>query len=390
MKNKNIHVIYIITKLELGGAQKVCLSLFKGLQKRGCCSHLISGTQGPLVTEVDNNSHVYLLDTMQREVTIAACLQEIKNFFHLIKTLRSLRKKYPHIMVHTHSTKAGIVGRWAAVAARIPRRIHTIHGYGFHEYQSIFSWLFIYLCEFITSFITTHFICVSAHDAKTGIRLLPRFRENHSIIRAAVDATQFYQPARQQEASSLATPFVFGTIACFKPQKNLIDLVQAFALVHAQLPSTRLEIIGDGVERPLLQAWIDRHSLTNAVTLHGWQRTVAPVMEQWHAFVLSSLWEGLPCAVVEARLLQLPVISYSVGGISEIITHEHNGLLCAPKDIAALAANMKRVVLEKSLYSRMHNYADYLEDFNTTQMIEDHVTLYKQLLTPSIKNSFFL
>lgn len=381
MKKKNIHIVYIITKLELGGAQKVCLSLFKGLQQQGCDAHLISGTQGPLVSTIHTNTHVYLLDSMQREVGITTFFYEIKNFITLMTTLRSLRNKFPHLIVHTHSTKAGLVGRWAAFFAGIHLKVHTIHGYGFHTYQSRIAWTIIYFLELITSFITTHFICVSAQDAKTGIRLLPRFAHKHSIIRAGVDAQQFYVPARRDIAPTQNMPFVFGTIACFKPQKNLLDLLGAFEQVHAQFPHTRLEIIGDGIQRRALEQWIYDHQLTNAITLHGWQQSVVPIMKQWHAFVLSSLWEGLPCAVVEARLLRLPVISYAVGGIGEVITHEHNGLLCKAKDVTALATNMKRLLSEDMLYHTMKTYRDHLTDFDTHHMIDDHLHLYKELIT---------
>ncbi len=379
MKKKNIQVVYIITKLELGGAQKVCLSLFNGLNERGCNSHLISGADGPLTSAIHDNAHVYLLDTMQREVTIGALFGEIKNFIQLITTLRSLRKKFPHLVVHTHSTKAGLLGRWAAFFARIHTRVHTIHGYGFHNYQSRLVWFCIYFLELITSMITTHFICVSAQDAKTGIRLFPRFARKHSIIRAGVDSPQFYQPARRDYMPTEHTPFTFGTISCFKPQKNLLDLLHAFQIVHAQAPYTRLEIIGDGIQRPLLESWIQKHKLTNAIILHGWQQSVVPFMKRWHAFVLSSLWEGLPCAVVEARLLHLPVISYAVGGISEVIMHEQNGLLCQAHDVATLAMNMKRLLNEETLYKKMNTYRDYLADFDAEQMIDDHVHLYKEL-----------
>lgn len=387
MKKKNIQVVYIITKLELGGAQKVCLSLFNGLAQRGCYAHLISGTHGPLTTSVENNAQVYLLASMQREVTIRAIWHEIKNFIQIIKRLRALRKKFPHIMVHTHSTKAGLIGRWAAFFAGIKTRVHTIHGYGFHEHQSGMAWFIIYFLEFITSFITTHFVCVSAQDAKIGIRLFPRFKHKHSIIRAGVDAMQFH-PAQLDNAPPQNMLFTFGTIACFKPQKNIIDLLRAFAIVHVQAPHTRLEIIGDGIQRPLLEQWIKQHNLTQVITLHGWQQSVVPFMKRWNAFVLSSLWEGLPCAVIEARLLQLPVICYQVGGISEVITHEENGLLCKAQDITALAANMQRILYEDRLYTKLKTHHDYLVDFDTQHMIDDHVLLYQQLRMNSTKNSF--
>ena len=121
---------------------------------------------------------------------------ELRCLWHLIKQLRSLKKRHSTIIVHTHSTKAGIIGRWAAWCAGIKTRIHTIHGYGFHDHQPWLLWLPLYLLELITSIITTHYICVSSADVATGIKLFPYFARKYSVIRAAVDQQQFYIPAR--------------------------------------------------------------------------------------------------------------------------------------------------------------------------------------------------
>ena len=197
MKQKNyIHVVYIITKLELGGAQKVCLELFNGLQNAQISSHLISGAQGTLVDTVKQNEQVILLDNFKREFSLTTILHELRCLWNLIIQLRSLKKVHPTIIVHTHSTKAGIIGRWAAWCAGIKTRIHTIHGYGFHDHQSWLLWIPLYLLELITSIITTHYICVSSADVTTGTQLFPFFARKHSLIRAAVDQQQFYIPAR--------------------------------------------------------------------------------------------------------------------------------------------------------------------------------------------------
>lgn len=380
MNIKKIRVVYIITKLELGGAQKVCLSLFNGLSRKGCSSHLISGNSGPLVYQVKNNEATILLDSMQREVSFKALIKEIKTFFTLIATLKKMRQEHPHLIVHTHSTKAGILGRWAAFFARVPHRIHTVHGFAFHEHQSRIVWWAIFLAEWITSFITTHFICVSAHDVKIGMKWLPGFSRKNSIIRAGVQWDQFYHKRSQATANSTKQPFIFGTISCFKPQKNLFDLLEAFNIAYRADQRARLELIGDGIQRPQIEQWIKKNGLSSAITLHGWQKDVQPIMKHWSSFALSSLWEGLPCAAVEARLLQLPVISYHVGGIAEIIDHERNGLLATPGDYTQLAAHMLRIMQDKKLYRAMSNYQDNLEDFDTRQMVSDHLKLYKQLL----------
>ncbi len=377
---KDVQVLYVITKLELGGAQKVCLALKNGLEKNGCTSHLISGSEGKLVGEVSKSSHVYLLDSFKREVSFLAPWQELKNFFALFKQIKKLKKQYPNLIVHTHSTKAGILGRWAAFFARVKKRVHTVHGYAFHNHQNKIVWFGIYLLELMTSLITTHFVCVSSEDVKTGIRFFPRFAKKHSIIRAAVDWKQFWQPARiATPFPQKNAPFIFGTVACFKEQKNLFDLLKAFENIHEKNPHARLEIIGDGILRPKIEAWITEKKLQEKITLHGWQNKVAPLMAKWHAFVLSSLWEGLPCAVIEARLLKLPVLSYNTGGIHDVILHGENGFLYQQGNIRALTAGMLSIMHDKQLFCKLQNFQENLNDFNDQEMVQQHVDLYQKL-----------
>lgn len=380
--NNQIHVLYIITKLELGGAQKVCLSLLNGLNKSDAQALLISSTSGVLADSVKENPNVILLKSLDRELSIKMIWKEIICFFQLIARIRILKKQYPNLIVHTHSTKAGISGRWAAFFAGIKYRIHTVHGYAFHAHQPWLIWLSIYICEFITSLITTHFVCVSSEDVKTGIRVFPWFAKKHSIIRAAVESDKFFIPAQKANPfpEKAEQPFIFGTIACFKKQKNLFDLLHAFAQVHENNKNTRLEIIGDGVLRPSIEQWINERNLMHAITLHGWQHSVAEFMLTWHAFVLSSLWEGLPCAIVEARLLKLPVLSYNTGGIHDVITPGENGFLYKQKDWQSLADGMLKLTRNKALYTKLQSHPDDLHDFDTSHMVNDHIQLYRKLI----------
>lgn len=369
--------MYIITKLELGGAQKVCLSLLNGLSSQGHQSFLISGTQGILSHQVSQQKNVILLSSLVREVGWKSFINELYAFKELVQKIKILKKQYPELVVHTHSTKAGIVGRWAAWFCRVQTRIHTVHGFAFHEHQSWCVWLTIYLLELITSVITTHYICVSSHDVKIGIKLFPNFSRNHSIIRAAVDAKQFYVPALKKNFERSTDRFIFGTVSCFKKQKNLFDLLQAFEYAYRKNQTIRLEIIGDGILRPALEQWITHHQLMNVITLHGWQVQVAPIMVNWHAFVLSSLWEGLPCSIVEARLAKLPVLSYNTGGIHDIIFNGENGFLYKQKQWQDLAQGMLTLAQNDLLYKKLVSYHDDLHSFEQSYMIKQHLQLYR-------------
>ncbi len=380
MQKKEIQVVYIITKLELGGAQKICLSLLEGLPKQDIDTYLIAGDYGFFSDKVRHLPSVCLLTSLQREISFFSLVNECKAFLELIAQLKKLAKNNPHLIVHTHSTKAGLIGRWAAFIAGIHTRVHTVHGYSFHKYQSTITWLLIYLLELITSFITSHYVCVSTADVKTGIRLFPGFKNKYSVIRAAVNWKNFEVPHFKPLSFPLkGQSFIFGSISCFKPQKNIIDLLKAFAVVHHINPQTQLEIIGDGIQRVTIEKWIRQHELEQAVILHGWQEQVQPLLASWHTFTLSSLWEGLPCSIIEARLLKMPILCYDTGGIKDVVIHGCNGFLYTPKNWQGLSEGMLELTMNKDLYSRFQKYQENLSDFQDSIMLAQHANLYQKL-----------
>lgn len=385
LKKDTRAVVHVITKMELGGAQKVCLSLVQDVAKKGIQTYLISGTGGTLLNSIKKQSNFFLLPTFKREVSLHSIGMEIKNFFAIIRIIKKLKKKHPLLIVHTHSTKAGLIGRWAARCAGIKTRIHTIHGYGFNEHQSNIAWWSTYLLELFTSLVTTHYVCVSSKDVKTGIALFPRFAKKHVIIRAAIDRQQFYQPAyKTLIIKKESEPFIFGTVSSFtQPGKNIPELLKAFAQVHEQNHNTRLEIIGGGHLIHEAERWISHHAMHDFIILHGWQKKIAPLMCNWDAFVFSSLWEGLPCAIVEARILKLPVLAYDTGGIADVIINGENGFLYPQHNWQKLAQGMLEITKNPHLYHKMRAYSDNLSDFDIAHMISQHVKLYQGIVPRS-------
>jgi glycosyltransferase involved in cell wall biosynthesis len=378
---KKLNVLYVLTKLELGGAQKVCLTLHQGLVDNQHNAMLVSGSEGILIHEAQKTRGCIFLDSFKREISLSGFIHDLKTFCILIKIMRNYKKKNPDLIVHTHSTKAGIIGRWAAFFAGIKNRVHTIHGFGFHDYQSFLSWLTIVAMEWITTLITTHLICVSEKDLKRGSKLLPGFAKKSSIIRAAVTDKHFINPTKRTDIHK-KTPII-GVISCFKTQKNLFDLLEAFRVARTagkkQGIDSRLEIIGDGEQRVAIENWITTNKYNNVVTLHGWQNEVQTFLHRWDIFALSSLWEGLPCSIVEARLAGLAVVAYDVGGISEVITHGINGFLVAPGDYTTLASHLEELVCNQTLRTRLQQYQENLTPFSARSMIAQHEMLYKKL-----------
>jgi len=398
------HVLYILTKLELGGAQKVCLSLIQGLKNQGEKSSLISGSDGPLVEQAQELTTTYFLKSFKREVSFLGIWREFYTFIDMIRTIKKIHAQHKNLIVHTHSTKAGIMGRWAAWFAGVSVRIHTVHGFGFHDHQNKIIWFLMYLCELFTSIITTHFICVSKKDLGLGSRLFPGFAKKSSVIHAAIDWEKFYSvcapgfaqgfagdgkatPDKQPELSIKSatldtTSFIIGTISCFKPQKNLFDLLQAFKQVHDRMTGKQnieLHIIGDGLQRKKIEDWISENNLKNQIKLLGWQANVAPIIKMWDLFAMSSLWEGLPCSIIEARLCKIPVVAYNVGGICEVIHDGKNGFLIPPGNWQLLAEKLALLIENQKLYAQFKEFHDNLWDFDNRVMVRKHQMLYRSL-----------
>jgi glycosyltransferase involved in cell wall biosynthesis len=313
-----------------------------------------------------------MLPALKREVKTRSIFNEFRAFFSLYTTLREIKRRHPSAIVHTHSTKAGILGRWAAWAAGITHRIHTVHGFALHEHQSWTSWILVWLCEQLTLGVTTRFVCVSERDRALGSRLFWGFNQRATLIRAAVEDRLFIPTQRAPQPET----FTIGTVSCFKPQKNLIDLIDAFAEVYARNTGARLEIVGDGTERSRIENRIIEHGLIDVVTLHGWRHDVPEIMAHWDCFALSSLWEGLPCAVVEARLMKLPVVAYATGGIPEVIQDGVNGYLIPQKNRHLLAERLHALSVERELCRKLAHYHDTLDAFSAHSMHQAHREIY--------------
>ncbi len=231
--------------------------------------------------------------------------------------------------------------------------------------------MLIWLCEQLTVPITTRFICVSQKDLHDGSRFFWGFKCRAQIIRAAVEDRLFVPAMRTHDSC-----FIIGTVSCFKPQKNLLDLIDAFAEVYSRNPCARLEIIGDGTQRSNIEQRILEHNLIDVVTLHGWRHDVPDIMARWQCFTLSSLWEGLPCSVVEARLMKLPVVAYTTGGIPEVIRDGVNGYLVPQKDRTLLAQKLLELSINSTLCAQLAHYPDILDSFSAQSMHQAHQKLY--------------
>jgi len=376
-----IRACHIITKLELGGAQKNTLYTVSHLDPSKFETFLISGEEGMLDNEASEKLG-------ERAIFVREMKRSINPFFDLIALIKLtivLKKIKPQI-IHTHSSKAGILGRWAGFFAGVKVRIHTIHGFGFSPFHSLpVRWLFIFL-ERITSLVTTHFICVSENNLKEGIRLGIIKEGKAKIIRSGVEIEKFMNAKVEVEEKKkeLGIPLdkkIIGMVACFKPQKAPLDFVRIARILKEKRDDLHFVMIGDGELRERIEEEIIRLGLEKNFSLLGWRKDVEEIFKIVDVFVLTSLWEGLPQVIPQAYASGVPMVVTDVDGNKEFVEDGIIGLTFKPHDLESASEKIAELVDRKDLREKfVMEGRDKLKEFEAEFMVKSQENLYIGLI----------
>jgi glycosyltransferase involved in cell wall biosynthesis len=377
-----IKVCHIITMLELGGAQRNTLFTVGNLDRDKFVPVLISGRGGLLDREAKGISGLktYFIDELTRPVS------PMKDLISIFKIYKVLRVEKPDI-VHTHSSKAGITGRIAAFLARIPVVIHTYHGFGFNDFQNMFSKMIYILAEKFANPLTTRFIAVTNEDITKGIKYGLGGSRKYSLIRSGIDTSKYFTPKHdkgliKKELGIPSLENIVTTIGPFKPQKNLRDFIKACAVTLQSFPETCFIIVGDGEERQLIEELIAQLKLSEKVKLLGWRQDIDRILAVSDIFVLSSLWEGLPRSVLEAMCSGVPVVANAVDGVKEIISEGVTGFLIEPRNIKMLSDKIVYLLKNPGVAKDMGNKAreSISRQYDINYMLKQQEELYTELM----------
>ena len=375
-------ICHIITKLELGGAQEVALYAVSHLDRARFRPVLLAGPGGLLTEEARRLPGVQTIIVPSLGRRIHA-ISDLLAFLHLVILLRRLKPA----IVHTHSSKAGILGRWAAWSARVPLIVHTVHGFGITPSQPPWMRHLFILFERITGWITTHWIAVAEIDVRKG-REWNLFDGNVSVIRPGIDPAPFARPLSPEGRHSLrqelgigSGDYLIGTVACLKPQKAPEDVLAVAGVVCPAMPEARFVVIGDGALRPRLEALIKERGLQDRVRLAGWRRDVPRAMRCFDLLLLTSRWEGLPRVMLEAAAAGLPIVATRVGGVEEAVVQPERVRLYEAGDIAGLAAGVEaQVRAHRAGGRRTAGGEDPLpKEFHIEEMVKQYQSLYDRL-----------
>ncbi|MFH2137710.1 MAG: glycosyltransferase family 4 protein [Candidatus Omnitrophota bacterium] len=375
---KKLNILHIITNLELGGAQKNALKIITALENSKYNKFFISAPRGLLCEEAKalNDVTVCFLSSLKRSISPLHDMIALGNIAGFIR-----RNKID--IVHTHSSKAGILGRWAAHLCGVKTIIHSIHGWSFNDHMHpLTRQLYIFL-EKITAGITTSLVAVSKQDIEKGLDNKVGKPGQYQLIHYGIDLkTNCFEPEDTKKSilgCEMDSP-VAGMIACLKPQKNPLDFVRMAAIISEKYPQVRFVEIGEGVLRQQMRAMIREKSLEDKVKLLGWRKDIETILPLVDVVVLTSLWEGLPMVLLEAMALAKPIVAYDAGGVSEILQDQINGYLIKQKDLGSLAEKTGYLLNNKTAARAMGQKGKELfehSDFNVTAMMAKFEILYQ-------------
>lgn len=374
-----IKIAVIITKLELGGAQKVAISICEKLDKTKFEPFLICGCGGILDEETNKKIKVFFVKDLVRQINP---LKDIKALFSIYKII----KKEKPLIVHTHSSKAGILGRFAAKLCKVNNIVHTIHGFGFNDTQNFLKKnLYIFL-EKICARFSKILIPVSTENIKKGLKYKIAVKEKYRYIKLGIDIENFKNfksiPSLKQELNLLSSDILITTIGPFKPQKNLPDFIKIANNISKKHINFKFVIVGDGILRENFEKMIKDFGIEKNIFLLGWRRDISNILNSSDVFVMTSLWEGLPISTIEALSCGLVPIVNDVDGQREIIKDGINGFLIKPHDIKSAEEKILILYNDNKLKDRLSQNArnSIDETFSINYMIKEHEKLYISIL----------
>jgi glycosyltransferase involved in cell wall biosynthesis len=373
-------VLQLLTRLAVRGVPRHVLDLSEGLLTRGHQVEVVAGQseadEGSLWEEAGQRGiPATYLPGLQRALSPAADAAAFARLWQLIRRTRP-------DLVHTHISKAGVLGRLAASLAGVRAVVHTYHGQVEELEGPSFKSRLLRAAEAFAARRTDALIAVSAQTAAglqaTGVGKAQQYR----VIRNGIDLNYFNPDLSPPPAAVPGSPLL-GAIASLTPEKGLDLLLQALPGLAARHPQLGLCLVGDGPLREALQVQVRALGLEARVHFSGNAPDVRPYLRAFDLLVVPSRREGQGRVLMEAMALGRPVVAAQVGGIPELVRHGHNGWLVPPEDPVvlgqAIAALLDNPPLRAALAQEGRTQAQ--EEFGLDTMLAQVEQLYLELLS---------
>lgn len=384
---KPVRVLHIITRMIVGGAQENTLLSVEGLHRLPefdvvLVSGAEAGPEGELLSRARQTTRLVIMPDLCRNINPIA---DTKAFWRLYQLIRAGRF---HI-VHTHSSKAGILGRWAAWLAGTPIIVHTLHSLVFHEYQPWLVNRLWWVLKKLSAPLTDHFISVSSIISKKAIAAGVDRAEKFSTIYSGMELDWFLNPALDRSAArqALGIPsdtLVVGKIARLFPLKGHDQLFDAAPEIVRRFPNVRFLLVGDGILQDHLRRRAQQLGILEHIIFAGLvAREQIPVMiAAMDVVVHTSLREGLARVLPQALAMGKPCVSFDVDGAPEVVIPGETGFLVSPNDSTGLADAVVRLLKEPDLRRTMGAAGKRRVDpaFRAETMVQQIAVVYRELL----------
>ena len=344
-----VKVIHVITRFDKGGSAENTFLTVRDLDKSRYDVALIRGLSqesqmGDREARAVEANLAALEKSGVRMVTMPELVRDLSplnDFRAFMRLFRLFRKQRPH-NVHTHTSKAGILGRWAAYFAGAPVIVHTPHGHVFWGYFGRAKTTLFILMERLTARITDRIITLTKQEMNDHLRFSIAPAEKFTVVHSGVDLGPFSRlkvdaPAVRKKLAIPQDSFVVGTAGRLTPVKGQKYLIEAAAGLVRQHRDMLFVFLGDGQLVNDLKLMTSALGIGDQVKFLGWRPDVAEVMSTFDVFVLPSLNEGMGKVLVEAMAMGKPLIASDVGGIPDLVVQGENGLLVPPANSEALA-----------------------------------------------------
>jgi glycosyltransferase involved in cell wall biosynthesis len=382
-----VKVLRAIARLNVGGPALHVTYLSRGLAERGYDTTLVAG-------EIASGeaSMAFVAERAGVEVVPVAGLSRevspIRDLLAAIRLARVIRTLRPQI-VHTHTAKAGAVGRTAAVLAGRPRPlvVHTFHGHVLRGYFGPLGSGAFRLIETALARVTDVLVAVSPQVRDELVRLGVAPAEKFTVVRLGIELEPRVRtaddPAQIRARLGIgAERFVVGWFGRMTAVKRTEALLGALATLRARGVDALLLLVGDGADRARLEEEAFRLGLARHCLFLGYQEDVAPWYAACDVVALTSANEGTPVTIIEALAAGRPVVVTSVGGVPDVVAEGVDGFLVEPGDTTALADRLERLAADPALRARLgeRGRARALSRYAVRRLVDDVDRLYRSLL----------
>jgi glycosyltransferase involved in cell wall biosynthesis len=383
-----VKVVRVIARLNMGGPALHVAYLTAGLRDRGYDTTLVAGTLAR-----GEDSMAFVADERGVDiVTIPELGREISPLRDLAATVRLaglIRRERPQIL-HTHTAKAGTVGRVAALlagSARPPIVVHTFHGHVLRGYFGPLRSRFFHALERRLARGSTALVAVSPQVRDDLVKLGVAPREKFTVVRLGIELQQRVGSVdgRAETRRYLGIPdgrFAVGWVGRMTAVKRGDDVLESFKLLRDRGVDATLCLVGDGPDRPHLERRAHELGIVRDTLFLGYQEDVAPLYAAFDALVLPSGNEGTPVSVIEALAAGRPVVATRVGGVPDVVRDDEDGFLVDPGATDELAERLSRLAADPALRERLaaSGRARVLPRYAVDRLVDDVDRLYRSLL----------